>query len=82
MLAEWAVAESYYQADLGRMAVLQAERCTRLQNEASLIRRRMTSPVNLQGDILRMKSKLQAVEASAVRFCPAASVAGVQSRNQ
>lgn len=79
--ASLAVAEPYYRADPARLDMLQAERCAGLQNQARLIRRRMTSPVNLQGDVARMKSKLQAVEASAVRFCPAASVAGIQSKN-
>lgn len=63
-------AEQYYQADPARLAALEAARCQRLQQEATLIRKRLTSPVNYQGDVARMKLKLQQVEASAVKYCP------------
>ena len=75
LLSGWALAEQqqYYQADPAKLAALQAARCANLQKEAELIRKRLTGPVNLAGDMERMKTKLRAVEASAVKYCPAAS---------
>lgn len=74
-----ALAEQYYQADPARLAELEAARCQRLQNEAALIRRRLTSPVNYQGDVAKMKLKLQQVEASAVKYCPVPGAVGAST---
>ncbi|MBS1155389.1 MAG: hypothetical protein H6R07_1313 [Proteobacteria bacterium] len=63
-------AEQYYQADPAKLAALEAARCHKFQQEAALIRKRLTSPVNYPGDVARMKNKLQQVEASTVKYCP------------
>lgn len=76
LVAGMASAEQYYQADPARLAALEAARCQHLQLEAKLIRKRLTSPVNYQGDVAKMKFKLQQVDASAVKYC---SVPGTES---
>lgn len=66
------LADEYYQADPARLAQLQAERCTRLNREATLIRKRLSHPINYPADIKRMKAKLQTIAASTAQYCPTA----------
>ncbi len=70
LVSGMACAEQYYQADPGKLAELEAARCQRLKQEAVLIRKRLTSSVNYQGDVVRMKLKLQQVDASVTKYCP------------
>lgn len=64
--------QQYYQADPARLAQLEAERCQRLLKESSLIRQRLTRPVGRPADAERMKTRLQSLNASAVKYCPVA----------
>lgn len=63
-------AEEYYQMDPLKMAALQASRCAAYQKESGLIRKRLTSPMNRQGDVDRMKTKLQSLEGLMAKNCP------------
>lgn len=72
----WAQVQ-YYQADPARLAQLEAERCQRLHKESALIHQRLTRPVARQGDVTKMKSRLQDLAASAVKYCPADNVSGL-----
>lgn len=50
-----------------------ASGCTR----SALIHQRLTRPVARQGDVTKMKSRLQDLAASAVKYCPADNVSGL-----
>ncbi len=62
--------QQYYHADPARLAQLEAERCHRIRKESALIRRRLTRPVARRGDVIKMKRRLQTLDASAVKYCP------------
>lgn len=64
------LAEQYYRYDPQRLAELEAERCKRIKKEQALIRKRLSRPVNRPVDVKKMKSRLQVLDESAVRYCP------------
>lgn len=63
--------DKYYQADPAKHAALEAKRCADYKKQTDIIRRRLTGPVVVKSDIEKMHKKLESLQLSIAKYCPA-----------